>query len=217
MHARRYTAQQAGLHIESCDKIFDIQHRLTRTQGIDRLCHRLRNASFDIHQWKSFGQGEAGHRAETRYRRQQRTRVGVLRKLENFPRGRLFHRFAPVHHQRAVSHFGHHAHIMGDEQHRHPLFFLQRFYQRKDLRLDGNIQRGGRFVGNQQSWITGQRDGDHHPLTHAAGKAQRIFIQPRCSSRDPDFFQQADGFGTRGGVVHAAMPLEHFGDLHANF
>ena len=97
--------------------------------------------------------------------------------MEDFPRGGLLHRFATVHDQGAIRHFRHHAHIVRNEQNRHALFFLQRFDQRQNLRLNGDIQRGRRLVCDQQTRVTGQRDGNHHALTHAAGKAQRIFIE----------------------------------------
>ena len=46
--------------------------------------------------------------------------------------------------------------------------------QLQDLVLDGDVERGGRLVGEQQLGRAGERDGDHHALAHAAGKLVRI-------------------------------------------
>jgi hypothetical protein len=48
--------------------------------------------------------------------------------------------------------------------------------QVEDLRLDGDVERGRRLVGDQQVRLAGQRDGDHHPLLHAAGKLEGVFV-----------------------------------------
>ncbi|UGA37136.1 hypothetical protein JOS77_23880 [Chromobacterium haemolyticum] len=50
-----------------------------------------------------------------------------------------------------------------------PCFFLQVRDQLQDLLLDGHVQRGGGFVGNQQLGFAGDRHRDHHPLLLAAG------------------------------------------------
>jgi len=53
----------------------------------------------------------------------------------------------------------------------------------QDLRLDGDVERGGRLIGDQQSRAVQQRNRDRHALAHAAGKLVRVRIQPlvgRC-------------------------------------
>ena len=57
-----------------------------------------------------------------------------------------------------------------------PRRFLQLAHQVEDLRLDRDVQRGGRFVGDQQLGIARQRHGDHHALAHAAGQLVRIGV-----------------------------------------
>ena len=42
------------------------------------------------------------------------------------------------------------------------------------MRLNGDIQRGGGLVRNEQLRLRGDGDGDGHPLLHAAGKLVRI-------------------------------------------
>ena len=58
---------------------------------------------------------------------------------------------------------------MGDEQERHALGLLDIGEQGEDLRLDGDVQRGRRLVGDQQVRPVGQRHGDHHTLALSAG------------------------------------------------
>ena len=49
----------------------------------------------------------------------------------------------------------------------------------QDLRLDGDVERRGRLVGDQQLGVAGQRHRDHHALAHAAGELVRIFVAAR--------------------------------------
>ena len=58
-----------------------------------------------------------------------------------------------------------------------PVRLLQLQHQVEDLRLDGDVERGGRLVGDQQRRIAGQRHGDHHALAHAAGELVRIVVE----------------------------------------
>ena len=58
-----------------------------------------------------------------------------------------------------------------------PCRSLQVGEQPQHLRLDGHVQRRGRLVGEQQRRLAGQRDGDHHPLAHAAGELVRIVVK----------------------------------------
>jgi hypothetical protein len=46
--------------------------------------------------------------------------------------------------------FGDHAHGMRDQHQGHARVALQRHQQIEDLRLDGDVERGGRLVGDQQ-------------------------------------------------------------------
>ncbi len=45
--------------------------------------------------------------------------------------------------------------------------------QVEDLRLDGDVERGGRLVGDQQARAVGDRHRDHHALAHAARELVR--------------------------------------------
>ena len=56
--------------------------------------------------------------------------------------------------------------------------------QVEDLRLDGDVERGGRLVGDQHLRIAGERHGDHRALAHAAGELMRIFAWRAAPARE---------------------------------
>ena len=85
---------------------------------------------------------------------------------------------AGVHHQHAVGGFRDHAHVVGDDDDRHAELVAQVEQQVEHLRLDGDVERGGRLVGDQQARPAGERHGDHHPLAHAAGQLVRVVAEP---------------------------------------
>ena len=74
-------------------------------------------------------------------------------------------------------------------------------HQFQDLRLDRDVQRGGRLVGDDQLGLAGQRDGDHDALAHAAGKLVRILLQPARRIGDADQAQQLDRALVRRGAI----------------
>ncbi len=84
---------------------------------------------------------------------------------------------AVIHDHDLVGHVGDHAEIMGDHQHRHAELGLEIRHQLQDLRLDGDVERGGRLVGDQQRRPADQRHGDHRALAQAARKLERIGLQ----------------------------------------
>ena len=51
-----------------------------------------------------------------------------------------------------VGHLGDHAEVVCDQDDRRPGLRLDRPHQVEDLRLDGDVERGGRLVGDQQAW-----------------------------------------------------------------
>ena len=70
-----------------------------------------------------------------------------------------------------------------------------------DLRLDGNVERGDRFVGDDELGFDGERAGDGDALALAAGKFVRIFFQePR---------RQADLFHQLARLARGVPPLRH--------
>ena len=84
--------------------------------------------------------------------------------------------------------------------------------KREDLRLDGDVERGRRLVGDEQIGAVGERHRDHHPLPLAAGKLVRIGAEPRSGIGEADLGQQLDHpVAGRGGA--AAVQGDDLADL----
>ncbi len=97
-----------------------------------------------------------------------------------------FHHPPMVHDDDLVSHVGDHAQIMGDHQDGHPQFLLEIVHQFEDLGLDGHIQRGCRFVGDQQGRAADKCHGNDRALAQAAGQFERIGGQGLLRVRKTD-------------------------------
>src|SRR3546814_14854498 len=67
---------------------------------------------------------------------------------------------------------------------RHADFPLQRPNQIQNLRLDGDVQRGGGLVHDHQRRTAAQCYGDDHALPHAARKMVRMLQLGRASCRE---------------------------------
>ena len=60
------------------------------------------------------------------------------------------------------------------EQDGHAESLLEVAQQVEDLRLDGDVERGGRLVGDDQARLAGDGAGDEDALGHAAGQLVRV-------------------------------------------
>ncbi len=89
-------------------------------------------------------------------------------------------------------------------------------HQLDDLRLHGDVERGGRLVGDQKIRPAGERDGDHHALAHAAGKLVRVILHPPLGRGDADARQRLDRQPVGLPPVLALVQHEHLGDLPAD-
>ncbi len=121
-----------------------------------------------------------------------------------------------IHDGHAVGHVGDDAEIVGDQQDRHVHLLLQFLQQFQHLGLDGDIQCRGRFVGNQQIGLAGQRDRDHHALFHAAGQLVRVFVDAAPCIGDADRVQQFQHALARRASAHGEMLAKHLADLVAD-
>ena len=111
---------------------------------------------------------------------------------KNFLRRSHFDQAARVHHADAVRHLRDHGEIVGDEQHRQRELLAQLAEQVEHLRLDGDIERGRRLVGNQQRRPVHHRHGNHHALALPAGKLVRIIARPPLGLGNGDRAQRLD-------------------------
>jgi hypothetical protein len=75
---------------------------------------------------------------------------------------------------------------VGDEDDGGTDALLEVGHEIEDLRLDGDVERGGRLVRDKEFRSTGERNGDHHALTHAAGKLVRVLARAPTRLGDAD-------------------------------
>ena len=73
-----------------------------------------------------------------------------------------------------------------------PLSSRELAHQLEDLRLDGDVERGRRLVGDEELGIAGERHRDHDALAHAAGELVRVVVEARLRRRDADAAQHLD-------------------------
>ena len=101
----------------------------------------------------------------------------MLRIAENVVQVARFDDLAAIHDDHVVGHVRDHAEIVGDHQQRHAQLGLQVLHEAQDLGLDGDVQRGGGLVGDQQRRPADQRHRDHRALAQAARELERIGAQ----------------------------------------
>ena len=188
-------------------------------RGRLRTARRETAAGRHLREWRHLAadrrQGRAAP-ADIRERGEEFLCVGMARTGEETFARRFFDDLPGVHHADALRHLRHHAQIVGDQQHPHAAFGLQAAQEIENLRLDGDIKRGRRLVGDQQARLARERHGDHHPLLHAAGKLKRIFDQTARRIGDADRLQEFQRPRLRRRADQPAMLLQHFADLPAD-
>src|SRR2546427_3812856 len=148
--------------------------------------------------------------------KQQRPRVGVARRLEYLLDSPLFLDLAFTHYHHVVRDFAHEGEIVRDEQHRHAQPLLQRGDQFQDLLLDGHVERGRRFVRDQQFRLACDRYRDHHALLLAARQLERIGVDLRFRLGNADLAQKPEGAHARLPARHAEMLGQDLGELEAD-
>ena len=88
--------------------------------------------------------------------------------------------------------------------------------QRQDRRMHGDIERGGRLVGDDQARIGGKRQGDQHALAHAAGQLMRILRQQFADARQPCRRQHGDRAVAARAAAAFAEPRQMLVELRAD-
>ena len=141
---------------------------------------------------------------------------GMLRPVQHRVRLAFLDDDAVLHHGDAVGDLGDHAEIMRDEEHGCALAPLQVADQREDLRLRGDVERGGRLVGDQYAWIERERHRDHGALALAARQFMRIDRRGGLRIGDVDLFQKRLHPHGDLGLRQIRVDAEHLADLVAD-
>ena len=155
-------------------------------------------------------------RVDARQRAQQRPRVRVLRRLEDLLHWTLFDDLTGVHHDHALAQAGDHTEVVRDQDDRGMRLLVEVAQQLEDLRLHGDVERGGRLVGEQQRRLAQQRHRDHDALAHAAREFVRIEPDAPRGLGDADALEHAHGDGERLGAADAAVRRQHLRQLIAH-
>src|SRR5947209_2594037 len=105
--------------------------------------------------------------------------------------GSELNNFAEVHHGDPIADLLHHRHVVGDKEIGQVEVVLQILEQIEDLRLDRNVERRHRFVGDDQLWPKrkGACDADPLPLSAAEFVREPAPILP---AQADDFKQLTD-------------------------
>ena len=81
--------------------------------------------------------------------------------------------------------------------------------------LDGDIEGGGGFIGDEEFGLAGQSHSDHGALLHSAGKLVGIVVRAEFGIADADEFKETSDFGG-GARKFRLMEAEGFGDLESD-
>ncbi len=133
--------------------------------------------------------------------------------VEDFISGADLDQPAHLHDGDAVGDFGDDAEIMGDEDDAGVVPGAKLQHQLEDLCLGGDIERGGRFVGDQHGRIKGKGGGDHHALALAAGKLVRIGMEDLLRIGELHFAEEVDDLLADFGPTQRRVDAERLGYL----
>ena len=114
--------------------------------------------------------------------------VGRLQRLDD-PAG--------IHDDDPVAEPAHEVEVVADEDQAHALLRDELVEKGEDLQADGDVERRGRLVGDQDLGLGHQHHGDHDALAHAAGDLVRIEVGDAVRIADLHGFQ------------HGERPLAH--------
>ena len=153
--------------------------------------------------------------AEARNTIKEGAGVRVLGGAENFLDGTLFDQFSVEHDKDSVGEIGDDAKVVGDEENRHAKLFPKIAKEIKNLGLDGNIEGGGGFVGDEKFGLAGEGHGDHSALLHSARKLVGIIARAEFGIADTDEAEQAGDFGRSAGKK-GLMEAKGFSDLESD-
>ena len=124
---------------------------------------------------------------------EQSFRIRMIRLIEELRRRRALDDTPEIHDDDAIGDVLHDAQVMADEQVREVERRLQIHEQIEHLSLDRYVERGNRFVADDELGLDRERARNADPCTLPAGKLMRIATHQRRV--EPDFIEhQADIF-----------------------
>ena len=123
---------------------------------------------------------------------------------------------AAVHDHDPVGHLGDDAEVVRDHDDPGVVDALHLADDVHDLRLDGDVERRRRLVGDEDLRVAGDRHGDHGPLAHASRELERVLVRAPLGIGDADPRQQLYGHLRRLALALALVQHDRLGDLVAD-
>jgi hypothetical protein len=87
---------------------------------------------------------------------------------------------------------------------------------RDDLRLDRDVERGGRLVRDDQLGLGADRERNHHALAHAAGEFVWVTIDSFFGRGNADLGEKVDGAAACGLLGEVEVCADRLDDLVAD-
>ncbi len=141
---------------------------------------------------------------------------GMLGPVEEIGHRRLLDDLAGVHDEHLLGRLGDHAHVVRDDDHRHPVVSAELVEGLEHARLDGDVERGGRLVGDQQLRAARERHRDHHALAHPSGEPVGVVAEPPLGVGDVHLLEEAHGALVSVCLGEPEVAADRLGDLRAD-
>jgi hypothetical protein len=93
------------------------------------------------------------------------------------------------------------------------VLLLQADHEIEYLRLDGDVEGGGRFIRNQHLRVAREAHRDHGPLAHTAGELVRVLLRPPFGVSDTDVAQDLNSLLLRLALGDVLVDADGLADL----
>ena len=142
--------------------------------------------------------------------------VGVAGGPVDVVSGGTFDDSAGVHNVDGIGVAGYDAEVVRDDNDGGAAFLGESADELEELGLDGDVDGGGGFVGEEDLGLATEGHGDHDALPHATAHVVRIVVEPTSGVGYADFFEELTGAGVGGSSGEAEVHFEGLGELTAN-
>ena len=188
-------------HLEA-DVVDDL--RLAGIVGADMVDGEDRDLGGDVRVDEIVAGDALGHQAAG---------IFLPRLLQDLPRiAELDHLAAPQHHD-PVGDLGDDGEVVGDVERRRAMLADELAEGGETFDLGRHVERGGRFVEDEDVGLGDHRHRRHHPLKLSAGNLMGIARADRLGARQIELLEQADRLGLRLRPRQHAVPDRRLADL----
>ena len=163
------------------------------------------------------GQPLAAVHSHSRHGPHQGLEIGVARVPEEVLDGAPLHQPPVVDHHHVVREARHHPEVVGDEEERHVELRLEVAHEFQGARLHDDVERGGRFVGDEQDGPAHEGHRDHRSLAKPPRELERIGVERAGRIGEADQIQHlAHRLPPLGPGAVAAVQAKRLHDLVAD-